>query len=257
MATHVLQINPDFPVVWQNPSTLQIGIDPPVVVLPHVHDDLLLLLHHLCAGVSDTGLAMFARLQGVSAERTQALLEALAPALGSVSRIQPQPFVLDGPEDLLGPASRVLRDLGHTVFLASTADHEVGEVLIFGHFVPHPRSFHRLLRIDRPHTPVIFSDQAVTVGPRIAPGRTPCLKCALARDGHSPRIQSALSSQLWGRVAPSASPEAIRLGTWHAQQLVAEKSTGRQVRISRGNAVTEGLEISRALGCGCLGLIEH
>lgn len=261
MATPVFHLNPDFPLVWQDPSTLQIGVDPPLVILQSVPDDLLPLLHHLSAGISQSGLAMFARLHGVSPERTRALVEALEPALGPSEPASPLPFVLDGPKDLLGPSTRVLTDLGHAVV---HADHtgitdpgkSAGEVLVLGHFVPHPLSFHRWLRLDRPHTPIIFSDQAVTVGPRISPGHTPCLTCALRRAGQNPRTASALASQLWGRIAPRAFASMIRLGTWHAHQLVVGKSTGYRIRIAEGAGVPEVVELSPTPGCGCLGLPE-
>lgn len=259
MANRVLRLNPILPRVWQDPATLQIGIDPPVVVLSRVPDDLLILLHHLGSGISESGLAMYARLQGVSPERTDALLEELAPALGPVESNTPEPFVLDGPHDLVTPASAVLAELGHCVARADScpSPHDpeaAGDVVVFGHFVPAPRSFHRWLRLDRPHTPVIFSDQTITVGPRIVPGHTRCLRCALATRGHSPRTAAALASQLCGRVAPSASPEAIRLATWHARELILGREDDTRIRIVRGRALTERTTPSDDRECGCLGL---
>ena len=258
MPTRVFHLNPSLPLVWQNPHTLQIGINPPVVVLSPVPDDLLLLLHHLGSGVSDSGLAMYAKSQGVSPERTQALLADLAPALGRPNLSVAQPFVLDGPGDLVGHASRVLVGVGHSVVSAaqddSSALHDVpGEVIVFGHFVPHPRSFHRWLRVDRPHTPVVFSDQAITVGPRIVPGTTRCLRCALATPGQSPPVSAALSGQLWGRRAPCATPEAIRLATWHARTLAVDNSTHQQITISDTGATTRALHDSGVPQCECLG----
>jgi len=257
MSTRVFHLNPSLPLVWQNPDTLQIGIHPPVVVLSPVPDDLLLLLHHLGSGVSDSGLAMYAKSQGVSPERTQALLDDLAPALGRPIAGVPQPFVLDGPPDLVGHASRVLVGVGHPVVSAAQDDSQAlhdapGEVIVFGHFVPHPRSFHRWLRVDRPHTPVVFSDQAITVGPRIVPGHTRCLHCALATPGQSPQVSAALSGQLWGRTAPSATAEAIRVATWHARTLVVDQSQDQQITISDIGATTRTLGYSGVPQCECL-----
>lgn len=258
MPTRVFHLNPSLPLVWQNPDTLQIGIDPPVVVLSHVPDDVLLLLHHLGCGVSESGLAMFAKTQGVSTERTRALLEDLAPALGRPVASGATPFVLDGPADLVNHSTRVLSGLGHTVVEASNRDTtaestDPGEVLILGHFVPHPHSFHRWLRIDRPHTPVVFSDQTITVGPRIVPGHTRCMRCALRTPGQSPQVSAALSSQLWGRRAPTATPEGIRLATWHARSLTVDHSTHRQVIISDTRATTRDINEATLPQCECLG----
>lgn len=259
MPTRIFHLNPSLPLVWQNPFTLQIGIDPPVVVLPHVPDDLLLLLHHLGAGISESGLAMYAKAQGVSPARTAALLDTLTPALGLPIVTVPQPFVLDGPGELADRAAGVLEGLGHDVTRAGSEDHDPartapGDVIILAHFVPHPRSFHRWLRVDRPHTPVIFSDQTITVGPRIVPGHTRCLRCALATPGQSPTVSAALSSQLWGRVAPTATPEGIRLATWHARGLAVEESPGLHITLGNARATTSRRDPSDSPECGCLGL---
>lgn len=258
MPTRVFHLNPSLPLVWQNPDTLQIGIDPPVVVLSHVPDDVLLLVHHLGCGVSESGLAMFAKTQGVSPERTQALLEDLAPALGRPVDSVVTPFVLDGPADLVARATSVLSGLGHAVARAAHDDTPPestapGEVLVFGHFVPHPRSFHRWLRVDRPHTPVVFSDQTITVGPRIIPGQTRCLRCALATPGQSPQVSAALSSQLWGRIAPSATAEGIRLATWHARSLAVDQHRNQQITISDTQSTTRNVDDSAMFQCECLG----
>ena len=258
MPSRVFHLNPLLPLVWQNPDTLQIGINPPVVVLSHVPDDVLLLMHHLGRGVSESGLAMFAKAQGVSPERTQALLKDLAPALGRPVASVVTPFVLDGPSDLATQATRVLSGLGHSVVDAANDDDTPestapGEVLVFGHFVPHPHSFHRWLRIDRPHTPVVFSDQTITVGPRIVPGHTRCMSCALTTPGQSPRVSAALASQLWGRVAPSATPEGIRLATWHARSLTVDHSPYRQIVISDARATTRDIDEATLPQCECLG----
>lgn len=261
MPTRVFQLNPLLPLVWQNPDTLQIGVNPPVVVLPHVPDDLLLLLHHLSAGISESGLAMYAKTQGVSPLRTAALLDTVRPALGLPLVSVPQPFVVDGPRDLTDRATGVLEGLGHDVVHADPDDHDPvrpapGDVIIFAHFVPHPRSFHRWLRVDRPHTPVVFSDQTITVGPRVVPGHTRCMCCALATPGQNPTVSAALSSQLWGRLAPRATPEGIRLATWHARALAVGDSPGLQTIISDGTATTSHSESSGNPGCECLGLGE-
>jgi hypothetical protein len=81
MSPQSLAINALFPVVWADPQTLHIGFDPPRVILYEVEDDLLLLLHHLASGVSESGLRMFAEASGVNEERLSDLLERLQPVL--------------------------------------------------------------------------------------------------------------------------------------------------------------------------------
>jgi hypothetical protein len=254
MATRVLQLNPDFPLVWRDPHTLQIGVDPPVVVMDNVQDDLLLLIHHLRSGLSPEGLAMFAKNQGVSPERTAELLTTLQPACDKPDVAAALDIVLDGPPDLISHATGVLRGLGHAPTRAEDSPEAPGEVLVMAHYVPHPTSFHRWLRRDQPHTPVVFADQSITVGPRITPGQTPCLRCALAIPGQSATHAAALASQLWGVRAASATPEGIRLATWHARDLIVESTGYLQLRLSLSTHRVQLLTSGPREGCGCLEL---
>lgn len=256
MATRVLHLNPQFPLVWQDPHTLQIGVDPPVVVLQAIDDDILPLIHHLTTGISEPGLVMFATRHGVAPERTTALLETLSPALGYQSLPIMRPFVLDGPPELTQIAAQVLRDLGHPVTRADLSSDEdpPGEVIVLAHFVPHPRSFHRWLRRDRPHTSVVFSDQRITIGPRIVPGVTPCLHCELSRGPATSRVRAALASQLCGMLAPSAQPHAIRQATWHSWRLAHLGVPGLRVVMPLSDNHLEELATPSGAQCGCLGL---
>jgi hypothetical protein len=253
MATRLFTIDKSLPIVWANPDTLHIGFDPPQVILSNVTDDLLLLLHHLGAGTSESGLSMFAKDSGVSPERLADLLEQLAPVLGKTpARVWPN-YVLDGPDDLSEPAAHALVSIGHSVLRDTTASNEA-EVLILAHFVPEPLHFHSWLRRDRAHTPIIFTDQAITIGPRISPGATACLHCELTSDPHLPWSNVALVSQVWRRRAPTATPANVTLASWHASTMVATPGGRYQLRITPATGVSERREIPDQAGCGCLGL---
>lgn len=97
MSPRSLAINAQFPVVWANPQTLHIGFDPPLVILREVQDDLLLVLHQLTTGISESGLRMFAEASGVSNERLDRLLDQLAPVLALTPPRPRRNFVLDAP----------------------------------------------------------------------------------------------------------------------------------------------------------------
>jgi hypothetical protein len=258
MANRVFQITPHSPLLWRNPHTAQFGFDPPLVVLDSVPDDLLPLLHHLMTGVSEGGFGMFAKAEGVSPERAEDLLRKLQPVLVRTETITPTPFVLDGPNNLVTMCSPILRDLGHPISLASTQRDSatvmpVGEVILLAHYVPHPDQFHRWLRRDRPHTPVVFTDQAVTIGPRIIPGVTPCLHCELTSRTEQPETMTVIASQLLGKVSPVATPEFVRLATWHAHQMITQTSANTRVRVvfTTGQVVIDDAPVT--MGCGCLG----
>ena len=81
MASPVLRINPRLPLVWRNPSTLQIGVDPPVVVIDNLSEGALMLLEALVKGLTPPGATLLAGEAGVPLQECQRILQALDPAL--------------------------------------------------------------------------------------------------------------------------------------------------------------------------------
>ena len=254
MSPRSLAINALFPVVWADPQTLHIGFDPPRVILREVDDDLLLLLHHLTSGVSESGLRMFAEVSGVNDQRLSDLLEQLEPVLASSPPSQPREVLLDATPALADRASQALASIGLRG-LRHTSDgpptDSSTEVLVLAHFVPDPEQFIRWLRRDQPHTPVIFTDQAITVGPRIMPGEDACLHCELTHDQALPWSSVPIVSQLWGKAAPTATPVNITRATWHAIAMLENTSPRYQLRISPWSETQERREVRPQPGCGC------
>jgi hypothetical protein len=249
-----LAINALFPVVWADPQTLHIGFDPPRVILREVEDDLLLLLHHLTSGVSESGLRMFAESSGVHDKRLSALLEQLTPVLASSPPEPTQEILVDATPALADRASHALANIGITGLRPTGGDTPTDshtEVLVLAHFVPDPQQFIRWLRRDQPHTPVIFTDQAITVGPRIVPGETACLHCELTHDQALPWSSVPIVSQLWGKTAPTATPTNITRATWQAIALLEDTSPRYQLRISPWSGTQERREVRPKPGCGC------
>jgi hypothetical protein len=190
----VLRLDPRLPLLWRTPSSAQFGSDEPVVVLEDVTEGEDRLLATLGAGISDTGYAMLARSLGVSAEASQALLEALAPVL-----------VTNAPEPL--PRAAVLGDspLARAVAGLLAAEgvlggaEEAAVVVLVADWVLAPADHLGWLNRDVPHLPVVVSERAVTVGPLVEPGDGPCLYCVqLARLDADP-AWLAVATQLLGR----------------------------------------------------------
>lgn len=254
MPLQSLVLNARFPVVWADPQTLHIGFDPPRVVVHNVADDLLLLLHHLQSGVSESGLRMFAETSGVSDERLSALLEQLRPVLAPSPPRPTREIRLDAPPTLADGACQALTSIGLRGVRAATDDAVAApstEVLVLAHFAPNPEQFIRWLRLDQPHTPIIFTDQAITIGPRIAPGDDACMLCELTSDNARPWSSVPIVSQLWGKAAHTASPANITRATWHAVAMVEQKAPRYQLRVTPENDGLERRDISEKPGCGC------
>ena len=257
MSPTSIAINPLFPVVWADPQTLHIGFDPPRVILRDVPDDLLLLLHHLSRGISESGLQMFAETSGVNEERLHHLLQQLHPVLATSPHRPHREILLDGHPTLAHRASQALTSIGiaGVPYRASEPhNNPTQEVLILAHFVPDPGQFTRWLRRDQPHTPVIFTDQAITIGPRIMPGEDACLHCELSSDEALPWSSVPIVSQLWGKAAPTATPENITRATWHASTMLEHLGPRYQLRIIPAQENYERREVPAKPGCGCRGL---
>lgn len=255
MINRLLTLDSRLPIVWRTPDTLQIGFDPPRVVLTDIDQRLLVLLGEIHKGISDTGVWMLANQARLPQPLVQAFLDSLEPALTAPPATTPRLLVLDGAPDLTGPAREVLRGVGCEVFVVTArGETPPGEVLMYSHYTPNPHQFHSWLRQDRSHTPVIFTDQAVLIGPRIAPGHSRCLRCHFLGDATRHPYRVALASQLSQRLAHSGTPELARLATWHALQLLDNPEPNLQLRLSADtHAVTR--TVSEAAGeCSCLEL---
>ena len=254
MSTQSLAIDARFPVVWADPQTLHIGFDPPRLILHDVEEDLLLLLHHLQSGVSASGLRMFAETSGVNDERLKALLEQLQPVLGPSPARPTREIRLDAPPALGDRASQALASIGLRGVLYTPGiplTEPPTEVLVLAHFVPNPEQFIRWLRLDQPHTPIIFTDQAITIGPRIMPGDDACLHCELTNDRALPWSSVPIVSQLWGKAAPTATPANVTRATWLAVAMLEQGGPRHQLRITPENDGHERRDIVDKPGCGC------
>lgn len=57
----ILRLDPRWPLVWRTPTSVQVGIDPPLVILDPISELEERLLAAIAVGVSESGLAMLAR----------------------------------------------------------------------------------------------------------------------------------------------------------------------------------------------------
>ena len=77
----VLKLDSRVPLVWRDPFSLQLGIEPSRVILREVSTADQRMIHALSAGISRSGLAMIARSSGAAERDVEHLLERLAPVL--------------------------------------------------------------------------------------------------------------------------------------------------------------------------------
>lgn len=154
---------------------------------------------------------MFARRYGVSESELDAFLELLTPALGKDTRPAKTRLALDYTSSPSPVMEGLWLQLGYEVTVAKGTPETPGEVIIVGDYVLDPSAHHRWLREDLAHTPIVFLDQSVVIGPRVVPGVTACLHCVrLTRLSRKPSTP-ALDSQLWKQRSP------LRTSTWEVR----------------------------------------
>ena len=258
----ILRLDPRLPLVWRGPTSIQLGIDPVVVVLDDVTEADERMLAALAVGVSSSGLAMVAR--ATPAER-DTLLAALAPALSSVPAALPSTVAVHGSDALVTAIASALANSGVEVVTgpdaAALAQHSPALAILAAHYVFPPELHSLWLRRDVPHLPVLVGDGAVVVGPVIEPGAGPCLLCLELHRRDTDEAWPAIATQLLGRRSAAETPVLVMEGAAAACRLALE-------RLTDGPGAAISLRIDAATGrrevrawqphpeCGCRGIAE-
>jgi bacteriocin biosynthesis cyclodehydratase domain-containing protein len=243
----VLKLDPSYPLVWRSPTSLQLGVASPVVVLDDVTPSDERIIAALSAGVSRPGLAMIGGAAGASEPAVATLLELLAPALA------PPPPPPLGTVTIVGGGIAVQRtvealaaagvDVRVTTDVEAARDEPCDFAIAFGHFVLAPELHGLWLRRDIPHLPVVFSDTTVDVGPIVEPGHGPCLYCLQRYRTDADSAWPAISAQLWGRRGAAETPLA-------ADEVAALVSRMTIARLKTGDAASESLSTEIELATG-------
>lgn len=249
----ITRLDARYPLLWRDEHTVQFGLEGVVTVdvdEPWVEP----LLARLRSGIRLTRFDVIAHGLGAPRAAARALLAQLRPVL--IGDAQPAPPVrIEGVNVADSRAEermrRALEDEGIALAEPGTVD-AVTVVVLEG--AASALQLAPYLREDRPHLPIAFEDEAVTIGPLVIPGRTPCLSC---RDEHEQRRDPAwprLHAQLVGRSVTISSARLSHAAALAARVLrsPAERS-GVMVRISPdGRHVWQS--VRPHADCPCLGM---
>ncbi len=271
MCGMTLRLDPRRPIVWRTPYSLQIGVDPALASLDEVSDGDARLVDALSVGVTRSGLAMLADLAGVTAQRVDDLLAALAPALE-----QPLPPASVPTLAVVGQGigaqrvAGVLHEAGRpVVIMAPGGDlstrrgrRSIAAAVLISTHVIDPLEHQRWLRADIAHVPIVFGEVAATIGPWVAPGTTACLGCVEGQRAHDEPLRAAIAAQLWGRdaaaesasLATEAAVEALRLLRAGIPNLDDGTAPSISVRLDTASGMRATTTWWPSEGCGCSGL---
>lgn len=260
----MLKLDERFPLLWRDPSSLQLGSTPAAVRLERLTPVQERMIAALVRGTTAGGLLALA---GADEAARDDLLQRLAGVLEPAEPAPTPAVAVLG----AGPAARLtasaLGGAGIRALVAERLDPEArggggaAATIVIGHFVLPPALQRRLLQLELAHLPVLFDETGVEIGPLVQPGLGPCLRCCeLARRDDDP-ARPALAAQLLERSTGTESPllaaEAAAAAVRSVQSLLrGERQEPVSVRIA---ADTGGRSTNRHHPhpeCGCLGLAE-
>lgn len=259
MCAMILRLDPRRAIVWRSPDSLQIGVDPALVVLDAVSDGDARLVAALETGVTRAGLGVLAHAAQMADDEVERLLARLAPALtrAPAEAAPPARVAVAGSSDSAARIARVLAEAGHPVVVAAAGDRLDEEavdvaVLVSTHVID-PLEHQRWLRRDVRHLAVVIGEASATVGPLVVPGATACLACVEQARTEEDAAWPAIASQLWGRPAAADAPLlAAEAGAAVVRMLGG--AGGRSLRIAADDGARVEREWRPSPRCGCRGL---
>ncbi|MCU1557788.1 MAG: hypothetical protein JWN09_1783 [Microbacteriaceae bacterium] len=251
----VLKLDPRLPLVWRTPTSLQLGVDAPPVLLDELSNAHERMIAALVAGVSRSGLDMIARAAGAGESDVDALLKSVSPALQSEKVVGQAAITIAGSGPTADRLAEVLRQSG--VRLVDD-DEDPGLAIVIAHYVIEPELHGYWLRRDIPHLPVVYGDTSVRIGPMIEPGRGPCLYCLTRHRTDADPAWPTIASQLWGRSSTAESSlVADEAAVLAARWVLRRRDSGPDVvAISVDLDVATGDTVTRRWlphpECGCI-----
>lgn len=255
-ASAVLRLDPRRCILWRDPTTLQIGMDPALAVLEGVDGAELRLVDALAVGITRERLEGLAGHLGVPRELVGRMLTRLAPALEPAPQnpASAEPIAVVGHGLGAERVAAVLAESGHPVALMAPGTPlarrtRVG-VLVSTHVID-PLEHARWLRRDRPHLPVVFGEVAVTVGPVVIPGETACLRCVEQWRASEDPARTVLATQLWGRPAAAETATTALAAGLAVRGMLRTGPAGASLCIDALTGATASAEWSPHPACGC------
>lgn len=215
-----IRFDPRLPLVWRDPSTLQIGVDRPAAVLERLSVKQERIVSAIAQGLGRSGVGSLVERTGCTERDVRALVDRLAPALLPTGETEPRgtaPAVeVAGSCVVADEIAALLAESGVGVLRVDSESAGRTAPAVFGvavsRHVHDPGVSAAWLRRDLPHLQVVVGEVAARVGPVVVPGRTACAHCLdLHRSDLDPGW-GVIAGQLWGR-APAPLPRVASAET--------------------------------------------
>lgn len=236
----LLTFRREFTPLHVSESVVQFGADP-AHRIQTTEEWQRALIAELQWGIRSDALALTTFATGAPRDQSQALLQALTPALceRELQRAVPvRTESLSAPDGALEYRVReaLLARGGH--LSASDAGDAVTVLVVAGAVAPmHGAPF---MRDDRAFLPLAYELGGVRVGPLVVPGGTPCLMCRDLTLADEDVQWPALQVKLIGRRPPQSSVDQTQLAVGVASELLAEdraRAAGRWAIVTNSRRV--------------------
>lgn len=247
-----IRIDPTLEFVWRDPTTVQLGVDPPraVVPVPTAGEE-----RFLCTLRRETGRDALAGSAAASGCSPGAAARVLGDAAPAVLDVLPEPLArveVHGTGSLPDAVADLLSGEGVTV--ARTAAPRGGPVpvpdadpqlaVVVADHVVDPALRAAWARRPVPHLAVVVGDGRVRLGPFVVTGAGPCLQCVeYARVDDDP-AWPAIAAQVWGRPAAPLSPYRTAAVAAATTRMLLERLPARTPRPDPEQVVFERNDLS-------------
>lgn len=262
------KLNPDLPLVWRTPTSLQIGVNSVACLLSEVSpggERLLSLLHK---GIGEPSLPLIARECGLSLATARELLTELEPALRVPPRQPSLRIALDGQGPFIDQLGTLLVQCGHRVVLASARTAGPADLaIVVGTFALTPHRTGDWLRRGIPHITVCWGDTQVDLSPLLGStptahddvSRFPCAECLELHHRDEDELWPVIATQVANQPAASLTPllrteVSALLCRWISSpgQIPLDSQTG--IRITALTGDKEKVTFSLHPDCACQAL---
>ena len=233
----MLRLDPAYPPLWRDETTVQFGADP-VAIVTGVAVWQERLLSELEGGIPDAALEPIAAALGAPAGAAGEFVRRIARAMATPAASRAPRVILQPPDRPAGPALDAVGEsfeaAGFDVLTGASAisdeDATHPPVIMLAHHIIEPRRAAVMMGRDIPHLPIVFTGTRVEIGPFVRPGRTACLACVAAHRCDADPAWPQLAAQLLGRTAPTVGLATMwEAGLTAARMLSdAERRPGRQ-----------------------------
>lgn len=262
------KLNPDLPMVWRTPTTLQWGVDTQrcvVTDLTPAQERFIVLLQK---GFSEPSLPLVSRECGLSLPSARSLLVELEPALHATVRPRSLRIALDGQGAFVDQLGTLLVQCGHRVVIAGAVSAGPTDLAILvGTFALPPHRAGDWLRRGVPHLTICWGDTHVQISPvfGIVPEKTneisrfPCAECLELHRRDADELWPVIATQVANTPARSLTPLlrheiASLMCRWIDSPQLVPLSSDTGIRLSAGNGEREKITFSLHPECACQAL---